>query len=249
MRTTAFLMPALALSLAVAATIAPASAEQTPATITVVGQADTKRQPNIAIIDAEIISHAADAHDASSMNDTIQDRVAQALADLHLANAAHTVGYSRVYITPTPNADPQERSGHVVTRRIEIRISPSQIDRVLAALTNAGVETIDDVHTDVVDRDQVYRDLYVDALNDAESQAHTIATASHLKVIRVRSVDASALVQRSPGVLFMAAARSSLPPQDAQISASVTVTYEVEPFPLPGYMRRMPNPPSAKGAP
>lgn len=235
--------------LALGASTAAASADPTPATISVVGHATVTRPPDIAIITAEIVSSDPDTSKASAANDAIADRVASALTQLHV-DQAHSVGFRSGYVPPpaNPTSDPHERSGYVVTRTIEVQVPTSRVDQTVHVLNDNGVDSIDDVRTDIRDRDEIYHTLFIQALADAESQAHIIATAARVKIVRLRAVDASTLAPALPGISFAEARMSRIPVQNTQISASLSATYEVEPFPLPGYMRKIPNPPAGRGA-
>jgi len=209
-----------------------------PGTITVIGHALASRPPDVAFVDAQIVtSDASSAAHAAAANDVIEDRIANELAKLHLpGTAGHTLSYRSTYIAPPTSPDPHEAYGYVVTRSIEVRITPSQIDETTSALMRAGVASIDDVRTDLADRDAIYRDLYREALDDARHQAETIATAARVKIVRIRSVDASDAGGFRP--FFSIGIRAAaLPPPNSNVASSLTVTYEVAPFPMPGYLR------------
>jgi uncharacterized protein YggE len=248
MRMFSFVAPALGILLALGASATQAAADQSPATITVTGRAIMARPPDVAIITAEIVTHGPELQAAEKENDVIQDRVFNALSASHLSdNAGHTTDYQTVYVTPSKPANPTEHSGYVVTRTIQVELPPANLDAITHTMTESGVDTIDDVRTDVRNRDDVYHGLYRQALADAETQAHIIATAARVKITRVRSVDASTVTPSVPGMAVAEARLASIPVSNAIVTAGLTVTYEVEPFPLPGYMRKMPYPAGPNG--
>ena len=203
------------------------------ATIDVQGRADAQVPPDRATIEAQIITTADDAGTSARANDAVQARLVAAVAELHVpADALRVMNYESAYIAPSKDpAMPVSRHGFVVTRTVSLRVDPGSVDRATRALTGAGVDTVDQVTYDVVDTQAAARRMLTLAIRDAQEQARTIAAAAHVRIVRVSHINVNTPVFAAPQMRVMDSVAASPKAADMQLSATVSVTYDIAAMP------------------
>ena len=86
--------------------------------------------------------------------------------------------------------------------------------------------------TDVTQHANAYEQTLAAATRDAQLQATVVAHAAHLRLVRILTIDATQAPIFAPRVMgMMAKDAAPLAPDaaDVQLSASVTVTFEIAP--------------------
>jgi uncharacterized protein YggE len=238
---------AAAAALSFLACIGPAGAqsarpEARPATLTVNGQGSVDRTPDRAFVNFTIVTNDDVATRATSANNTAYNTLVAKLGALGLSGPAlRTAAYNVAYNQrpPQPNPQYQPRYGYVVTRSVTVTSDhPEQVGAIIDAGVSAGVTDVGSVSFGLRDAHAAERAALTAAMADADAQAHAIADAAHVRIVRIFAVSAnSAGTPPRPLVLgrLMVASGAPAPvptevaPSDLTLTASVNVTYEVAP--------------------
>ncbi len=220
------------------------SAGSQEATLTVEGQATVTRPPEVAVVSVGFTTNNAVATSAQSQNNTIYEAVIAALHRIGIGDAAiKTASYSMNYNpppTPSPGhptesvargpVRPGDGYGYVVNRQLSISTAPDQVGRVIDAASGAGATEIGGISFGLRDRRAVWTSALSDAIADADTQAHALASSGRFRIVRLKSIQAgSAPYNPGPMMMRMAAPATNIPPSDVDVSASVTVTYVISP--------------------
>jgi uncharacterized protein len=241
MKTISLAAVALALVAATAPALAQAPAPVRPAAqITVSGQGSVDRMPDQALVGFSILTNDDVATRATSANNTIYNALLARLHGLGIEAAAiKTTGYYLSYNQRPDQPNPQypQRYGYVVTRSVSVTSGRTdQAGAIVDAGVAAGVTNVGGISFGLRDDRAAYRTALAAAVADAALQAEAIASAAHVRIVRVLAIGAGSF-SPVPRVLSplsrMAAAPAPVPtdvlPSDLTVRASVTVTYEVAP--------------------
>ena len=237
---------AAAAALTVLAMALPAGAQTTrpqvqAATLTVNGTGTLERAPDRAFLTVTIVTNDELAQRATSANNSAYNALVAKLAALGVSGAAvKTTAYNVSFNQrpPQPNPQFQQRYGYVVSRSVTVTTDRTdQVGALIDAATAAGVTDVGSVSFGLRDGRAAYRAALAAAMGDAEAQAHALADAAHVRLIRIGAVSAggSLPVPRPVPYQRMAAAAPStpvpteVPPSDLTVTASVGVTYEIAP--------------------
>jgi uncharacterized protein YggE len=237
---------AAAAALAVLAMAARSSAQTTgpdnrPPTLTVSGTGTLERAPDRAFISVTIVTNDDVAGRATSANNSAYNALIAKLAALGVSGAAvKTTGYNVSFNQrpPQPNQQFPQRYGYVVTRNVTVTSDRTdQVGALIDAATSAGVTDVGSVSFGLRDGRAAYRAALAAAMTDADAQAHALADAAHVRLLRIATVSAgsSLPVPRPVPYQRMASAAAAppvpteVPPSDLTVNASVGVTYEIAP--------------------
>lgn len=232
--------PALLLVLTLCAAV-PARAAS-PTLITVTGQGHVSAAPDMATENFSIATNADSAAAATSDNNARYSRLAAALHALGIAGAdIRTTGFGVSYNPPPQPAPgqaipppPEQRYGYFANRSVEVTLHRLALaGKAVDAAVAAGVTDVGGVTFGISNRRPALQQALRDAVADALMQAQTMAAASGLRVVAVRSIGQQYPVVQ-PFVVqgaVMRAAPAPAPPTEIQpsgvdVTASVTVTYE-----------------------
>ena len=117
------------------APLAAGAATLPPATLVVVGHADTKQAPDQATLRAQIVTSDRVAAVSRTKNDAITQRVVTALAGLGLpAQAVQTNDFQSEFVPRSKDTPADAPTDYVTTRRIIVITSPNRIEAVTQAL-------------------------------------------------------------------------------------------------------------------
>jgi len=237
------ILAALAACAIVAGSSAAANAQtmgsrRTP-TLAVTGLAAVVRAPDRATVSFRIETTNEQAAAATSSNAAIANALTARLAPLNIpASAISTSGYGLNYNPRPPKPDPAstQRYGYTVERTIEVVVN--NVDgagAVVDAGVAAGVTNVNGISFSLRDRHAAVRDAQVAALADAVAQAHSLAAAAKVRLVRILAISPSGgsqpgpLLRASPGLLMAAAVPTTIDPGSLTITASVGVEYEIAP--------------------
>lgn len=231
-----------AAAVALVALAPPAGAQTTPAprpaTLTVNGSGSVDRSPDRAIVMFAIVTNDAAASRAAAANNAAYTALTGKLTALGLSGSAvKTTSYSITYnARPTqPNPQFAQRYGYVVTRNV--RVTDDRTDRV-GAIVDAGVATgvteVDNVSFTLRDGRSAYRAALAGAVADADAQAHALADAAHVRLVRILTVSTGGIpIGRTTEVFatraMPAPPMTEIPASDLTINGNVSVTYEIAP--------------------
>jgi uncharacterized protein YggE len=240
---------AFAASLAVLFIVFPSPARAAaPATeISVSGQGAVTLAPDQATVDASIANNDSSADRAVSQNNATYAAVVARLAQTGVKKERIQTTFFNVSFVPPPEEvapgpgnvrprPPAERYGYIANRGLSITVSDVKAaGRVIDALVANANVTVGNVAFGIRDRRNAYRAALTRAVNDAQTQAQTLASAAHLRIVRLKSMQ-EGYVAAPPVPLMrtMAATAAVAPPTEispgsVNVSATVTLVYEAVP--------------------
>ena len=245
----------LAIAVLVATAVAPATAGMPPYSppivITVTGQGSVSQTPDMATLSANVVSNDDAADRATSENNAVYQRLVAALAGLGVRESAITTTYYNMNFVPRPIPEEpvqsgagsprvsypvynRERYGYVVTRSLSIKIGDtSRVGKVIDAAVAAGATDVNGVTFGVEDSHGAYALALRKAVEDAQSQANAMASAAHLRIVRIKAMS-QGYPQVFPTPMRMAASANvynaqlptNIQPHNVEVNATVTITYE-----------------------
>ncbi len=223
-----------------------AEPEQAVAQLFVRGQAQLLVPPDQVSIVLGVASEAKRSRKAMDSNTAIMRRVIDALHSLGLSKHEYKTQNFRVepiWSVRPKGADKYWRSSIVSYRvRNNLRITTSSLELVgdiIAAATEAGANQVNSMSFSLADERQYRQQAITQAMNNAREDADTLAAASGDRIARTLSLtldNTSASRFRAEAAskarFTSALADSVAPPPissgDISVSASVSVTYELE---------------------
>jgi uncharacterized protein YggE len=209
-------------------------------TLAVTGTGSVTRAPDRATVSFRIVTTDDQAAAATSANAAIANALTARLAPLHIAAAAiSTSGYALSYNPRPPKPDPasQQRYGYTVERTIDVVVdSVDGTGAVVDAGVAAGATNVNGIAFSLRDRYAALRSAQGAALADAVAQAHDLAAAAKVRLVRILSIAPFGSAGPEPlmraGPRLMAATASvptTINPGDLTVDANVTVEYEIAP--------------------
>jgi hypothetical protein len=208
-------------------------------TLTVTGDGSVTRAPDRATVSFRIETTNDAAAAATSANAAIANALAARLAPLHIpAGAISTTGYGLNYSPRPAKPDPAstQRYGYTVERTVDVVTdSVDASGAVVDAGVAAGVSNVNGIVFSLRDRRAAVRDAETAALADAVAQAHSLAAAAHVRLVRILALSPSGgsgpvpLMRPSPRLMMAAAVPTTIDPGNLTVEASVGVEYEIAP--------------------
>ncbi len=214
-----------------------AAEEKQPPTINVTGSGKISVAPDITQLNFEVITTNPSPVTAQIENNEKMNKVYENLTTLGVAKAdIETAAFS---ISPiwdyNQDKKASELTGYRVTNSIVVKIRKiEQAGKVIIAVTEAGVNSIQGMTFDVNDRAPHRIEALKAAAQDARQQAEVVATALGLKLGTVRSVNVENSYDYPRPMMVSYSDRASLNGVSAPISANnvevtarIYVTYEL----------------------
>jgi uncharacterized protein YggE len=215
------------------------SGADSAASIRAHGKATVIAEPDRVWVDLAVVSRnsaaaaavASNARQSREVEKTLRKSLGETI-DIEAAGYSLAPNYRYV------QGQGQQLDGYLVRNRL--RISSADIEaagRVIDAASEAGASEIQQVTFGLADRDAAGRDALAEATRNALARAKVMASALDLRVLRVLSVEDSA-IGTSPGVrparlLTKADSEASVPttllPGGVPVHAQATVFVEVGP--------------------
>jgi uncharacterized protein YggE len=177
-------------------------------------------------------------------------RLAVALGALHVDASDVKTTYYNVSFNPRPLPPPVlqgavvqpypypgARYGYVVNRQLSITVARvADVGAVIDAAVKAGVTSVNGVQYGLKDRKSANEAALALALEDAAGQAKVVASASHMRLGGIKSIQVGqsyagpipgpVRVMSSPGV---ASVPTEITPTAVDVRATATVTYFLKP--------------------
>jgi uncharacterized protein YggE len=209
-----------------------------PAALVATGVGTVTQAPDRATVSFRIETVDEQAARASAQNNTIVTALDDALAKAGVQRSAvRTRSYSLSYNPRPPRPDPNVavRYGYVVSRTVEASVDRVDgVGAIVDAGIGAGVTNVNGVTFGLRDPQAAYRTALTAAVADAEAQARTLATAAHVRLVRLVTIAPGA---RAPlpgpvlraSVLAAPAPPTVIEPGDLSANATVTLRYEIAP--------------------
>ncbi|HEY8312865.1 MAG TPA: SIMPL domain-containing protein [Candidatus Baltobacteraceae bacterium] len=236
-----------AAAFALAACAIPAQAAGNFAEITVTGQASVTQPPDVATLNATVMTNSDKAQGATSQNQRAYDRLVSAMHALKIPESDIKTDYLNVNFNPRPSPQPQGPNavepppdgtvyGYIVNRGVTVTMHDTKIvGKAVDAAVAAGVTNIGGVSFAAEHTGGAYSQAVQMAVRDARNQADAMAAAARLHVVRIKTMQQGALEQPPQPVPFapqlktMASVPTRIPPSDVRVYATVTITYEASP--------------------
>ncbi len=202
-------------------------------TITVVGHSEQKVQPDIALIDAGVMSSGHDAASAQDANKSTINRLVQALTKSGVSSHdIQTMWYSIQpnYGPPDKTGQPQMNGFQAITSFQVVVQNLSNVGNLVDILVKSGANQISNVQYQISNPQTVEEKAYNAALVDAKTQATNIAEALGVNITGVQSVDTTN--QNYPGPIFQqakggASQGAGLDPGAQNVETNVRVVYTI----------------------
>ena len=206
--------------------------------LNVSGTASVSRAPDRATISFRIETTNEQAAAATSANNAIVAALSGRLAAMHVAaSAISTTGYGLNYNPRPPKPDPAstQRFGYSVDRTIDVAIDDVDgAGAIVDAGVAAGVTNVNGISFSLRDSHAATRSAETAAFADAVAQAHALAGAANVRLVRILGISPSGgPAPVRPLMRMMATAAASVPttidPGNLTVTANVTVQYEIAP--------------------
>ena len=216
-------------------TAANSPAGQIVNTISVSSTGKVTVLPDVGYISLGIETKDPDVKIAEDDNSEIMDAIMSALAKFDIEETdIETVGYN-IYPQYEEYND-EKPSTYVVSNTIEVTVKNLEdMSKIIDAAVEAGANRTNSIRFDVLDREASYNEALKDAVEKAKARAEVLAEASGLKIVGVLTVSESGSMPSYYYADTMTYAMAedakassvSISTGDLDISASVSVTFEV----------------------
>lgn len=189
------LLTVLALFIVVPAASAEVAVSQTRS-ISVTGQGEASGKPDLAEINAGVQTFADTVIDASRQNQAVLERIFDALeqqdiADEDIQTSNYSIWAEQDY---SRNGEPgKERiTGFRVSNLVHIKVRDiAKVGEVLAAVTDAGANSINGIQFTVQDTDELEKQAREAAMADARARAASLASLAGVELGEVVSLSMS----------------------------------------------------------
>ena len=204
------------------------------ATITVTGAASVSLKADYARVSVGVSTTAKTVDEATQKNNTAIHAVIAALQDAGIAEEdIVTSSYSVHAEYDYSSLGGQKLSGYNVTNQLNVVIRDmAHIGATLDKATAAGANNIYNIQFLSTKADEAQDEATAYAVQDAMRRAKLLAEAAGLHLGNIVSISDStggyAVVTRSYKSTLDAAAGNSILPDDASVSANVTIVFELK---------------------
>ncbi len=216
--------------------------ERGPRTVTVSAMGSVQREPDRAIVMLAVESQAASAQQAAQTNAELMTRVIAAVREAGVPERQiRTVNYDLqpVYAQHDPReprTEPYEPRIVAYRAHNMVRVEIDEVERagaVIDAALSAGANRVDGIHFALRDPDAAYAEAVEAAVTKARAQATAAARAAGQQLGQPLSIQVGGGGVPMPMPMYRGAAMdmeaAATPVQGGtlDVSASVTVTYEL----------------------
>ena len=218
---------------------AAATTAREPASVSVVGHGEVKREAEIAYVTLSIISNADTAPEAATKSNAVADAMLAALKKRNLT--AGGLANSQ-YQLDDPSANSYggqpRRTGFYVTRSLEVVVPIADLGAVIDDELAAGASGIGGIRYGLTEESasQARAAVMAEAVSDARRQAESAANVSHLRVLGIRSISVTNAGLRQigratsrPSATAIVRPPTNIPPPQVTFEQTVTVVYDLIP--------------------
>lgn len=227
-----------ALALGACGQAAAQEAQAAPRTISVSGQGEATGAPDEARINAGVQTLAPTVVEASRQNQAVVGRIMRALEQQGIdARNIRTTNYS---IRPEQHQDPRGSgeitiTGYHVSNVVNVTIDDiDKVGAVLAAVTNAGANSINGIDFGVSDTAELERRARAAAMTEARGRAEALAGLAGVELGEVLSISMSAggggpmpMMGVSRMEMIGAAPVPGISPGELSVTVQVQVTWAI----------------------
>lgn len=211
---------------------APAASDQSRPTLSVSGSGEAFLAPDIAYIYIGVHTERPTAAEAVAENTSQTEELIKGLTDFGIdAKDIRTTNFS---IWPMDQFDPLTgrptgEKTYAVDNTVYVTVRElARLGDLLDAAVQAGANTVNSVQFDVADKDEALKQARAQAVEDAKSQAESLAQAADLSLGEIQSIS---FVDAQPYPIFegkgggggAAAEAAAVPIQPGQLTFTVTV--------------------------
>ncbi|MCB4771064.1 SIMPL domain-containing protein [Ancylobacter sp. Lp-2] len=239
--------PAAALAALVSASLfaglSPLSAQELSAaprrpTLTVTGEGHAAAAPDMARFSTGVISDGKTAREALDANSKAVADMIAALKDSGVeARDIATSGFSvqPQYAPPKKDStEPPRVVAYQVQNNVSVRLRDlGRLGDLLDKMVTSGANQIGGISFDIAEPAKLEDKARVAAVEDARHQAELIAQASGVRLVRILTVTGNGGVRpmgrAMAAPMLMKADSVPVEAGEAEVQASVSVTYEIEP--------------------
>jgi uncharacterized protein YggE len=214
---------------------------ETPPSIAVSGTGTVSADADLALVAVSVTALEADAETARSRVAEDAQAMFDALADAGVdTDEAVTTTAFRISPEYDYREGGRELLGYRATHAYQIEVAPEQAGEVVDAVVGAvsgdgdGGIVVDGVQYTLTDetRAEVRAEALETAVDAARADADTVAAAAGVSLAGVRTITVGADSDTSPQPRFAAesadGAATVLQPGPVEVSATVTITYDIE---------------------
>jgi len=207
-------------------------------TISVTGSGEASGSPDRAQISVGVQTVAATVVDASRANQTIVERIADALEKHGIDDEdIQTSNYS---IWPRQQHDPRQSgdvkiTGYQVSNTVSITVHDiDSVGEILAAVTNAGANSVHGISFAVKDKDALEQQARKMAMDDARARAESLAGLAGVELGEVLTISTSSgggypspvMAQRN--MSMESAPAPGISPGQLNVSVQVHATFAIQ---------------------
>lgn len=202
-------------------------------TVTVTGHAVANQAPDMAIVQVGVVTQAGSATEAREQNAAAMARLRSALEQAGVA--AGDMSTSHFSLHPVYDYGPNGREPRISGFQVEqvLQVKTKQVDKVGAlidAAVSAGANRISGVQFSLSDPESLRNRLFDNAVQDAREKAERLSAAAGMQVTRVLKIEEQAggpipIIRRIN--VEAVTADTVITPGDQEVSASVTVVFEM----------------------
>lgn len=206
------------------------------ATIIVSAQADVRVAPDIATINAGVVTQADSANAAMQDNRTKMNAVFEALkkagiADKDMQSAGITINPQYRYVENQPPVV----TGYQASNTVNVTLRDmAAVGSVIDALVGQGVNQLNGPTFDVEDKDSALNEARTKAVGKARDRAKLYADAAGVKIARLKNLSEQSMMSpQTPYPMMRMAAMDSagsatpVAPGEVMLSVTVSMTYEI----------------------
>ncbi len=210
---------------------------ETTGDITVIGRGEALGEPDKAQVQIGVETFAAEAGKATSENEaTLQAILAtldeQGIAAENIQTSNYSLWAEQLY----GDNGPEGIAGYRVSNQVAVTIwDIDKVDDILAAVTEAGANSIYGVNFSVADPATLEAEAREKAINDARQRASSLAELSGIQLGEIRAI--SEVIGQMPGPYFdmgaggaggaMESAAPSISPGQLSYKTQLQVTFEI----------------------
>jgi len=215
--------------------IATGAAAAATTEITASGAGSVSLPPDQATLTAAVETNAATADEALGQNNTIYERIVNALSKLGIARTDITLSYYNVNYNAPPKtgvASGSERYGYNVSRNFAVIVrNIGKTGSVSDACLAAGATSINGVTFGLSNTGTARGQATSQAVTQARTNAEQLARAASLRIVGIKSIELGGAPGPEPMFRATAAAPATQFDQsNVNVTVSVTVVFTAEPL-------------------
>lgn len=209
--------------------------------VSVTGEGEAFGKPDVATVNAGVQTFAETVLEASRQNQAVVDAIFEALEELGIEDKdVQTANYSiwaeQHYPRPEETNGKPRITGYRVSNIVHVKVRElERIGEVLAAVTDAGANSIDGIQFGVEDTDQLEASARRLAMADARARAESLAGLAGVELGEVLAISMSStpgvpMPYAASRVMEMADAGAPVPgiaPGEQRVAVNVNVTWAI----------------------